>query len=178
MHVTMVMVASADGKTTQGDDPNIYRWTSAEDSQLFFSLIDQYRLIVMGSQTYQSVKPMIKLRPDKLRVVMTQRPEEFAGKTVPGSLEFSSEPPPELVTRLESVGYTELLLVGGSRINGAFLAANLVDELQLTIEPMLFGSGKNLVEGVDIEQKLTLVRQAQLNQRGTLQLIYQIDQQN
>ena len=52
MKVVMVAVVSANGKLTRGNDPDIYKWTSKEDQNFFFSLISKSKLIVMGSGTY------------------------------------------------------------------------------------------------------------------------------
>ena len=60
MKVIMVAVSSINGKITKGKDPNIYSWTSKEDSNFFFSLIKKHNLIVMGSKTYEAARRIIK----------------------------------------------------------------------------------------------------------------------
>ncbi|MFA6081552.1 MAG: hypothetical protein WC741_04055 [Patescibacteria group bacterium] len=42
------MLSSADGKTTKGNNDNIYTWTSVEDQRYFLSLIKKNNLIIMG----------------------------------------------------------------------------------------------------------------------------------
>lgn len=172
MKVTMVMLMSVDGKTTQGTDKNIYLWSSFEDQKHFFSLIKKHNLIVMGRETYQASKPVIKLEKEKLRIVMTRTPKKYFKYLTKGQLEFTDETPKELVLRLTNLGYENLLLVGGSMINGLFLKENLVDELFLTIEPRIFGRGKNISEGQLLNTKLRLVSIKKLNKTGTLLLRY------
>lgn len=175
MKVTMVMLASVDGKTTKGNETNIYTWTSQEDQKRFFSLIEKNNLIIMGSSTYEASKPVIKLEKEKLRIVLTRNLKNYFTETVRGQLEFSDETPEKLIGRLSTLGYKKALLVGGSIINGLFLKNNLVDELYLTIEPKIFGDGKNIIEEQLLDKSLKLISIKKLNKAGTLLLKYKIN---
>ena len=175
MKVTMVILASVDGKTTFGDNQNVYSWSSIEDQKHFFSLIKKNNLIVMGRATYEASKPVIKLEKDKLRIVLTQSPKKYLNQTIKGQLEFTDESPEKLLKRLSLLKYKKMLLVGGGTINGLFLKENLVDELYLTIEPKLFGRGKNIVEGQLLNKSLRLVSVKKINTIGTLLLKYNIN---
>lgn len=174
MKITMVMVASADGKTTKGNNANVYTWTSKEDQKHFFSLIKKNHLIVMGSSTYEAARPNIKLEKNKLRIVLTRHPKKYLSQSVPGRLEFSAESPARLVRRLSKSRHKKMLLTGGSIINGLFLKQNLVDEFYLTIEPKMFGSGKNIAEGQLFNRSLKLISAKKLNKKGTLLLKYSL----
>ena len=171
----MVAVSSVNGKLTKGDNPDIYSWTSKEDSKIFFSLIEKHNLIVMGSKTYEAARTIIKLRPNKLRMVLTRNRRKYKSDMVKGSLEFTSESPKDLIKRLEKQGYKEMLLVGGTEINSAFLKNSLVDELHLTIEPILFGRGKDLLLEEELEVSLKLLSIKKLNANGTLHLRYRVN---
>ncbi len=175
MKVTMVMLASVDGKTTFGDNQNVYSWSSIEDQKHFFSEIKKNNLIVMGRETYEASKPVIKLEKGKLRIVLTRNPKKYFKQSVNSQLEFSDETPKKLLKRMIALGYKKTLLVGGATINGLFLKENLIDELYLTIEPKLFGSGKNIVEGQLLNKSLRLISVKKLNKVGTLLLKYQLN---
>ncbi|MEK7597184.1 MAG: dihydrofolate reductase [Patescibacteria group bacterium] len=175
MKVTMVMLSSIDGKTTQGNNKNVYVWSSKEDQEHFFSLIKKHNLIIMGRATYEASKSVIKLEKDKLRIVLTHSPKKYFNQFVKDQLEFTNESPKELLKRLSLLGYKQILLVGGSTINGLFLKQNLVDEFYLTIEPKIFGSGKNIVEGQLLDKCLQLISIKKLNKAGTLLLKYKIN---
>lgn len=174
MKVIMVGVSSLNGKLTRGDDPNIYTWTSKEDSEIFFSFIKKHNLIVMGSKTYEAARNIIKLKKDKLRIVLTRNPGKYKGDIAKGMLEFSSESPKKLIKRLEKRGYKEMLLIGGTEINTIFLKNSFVDELHLTIEPLIFGRGKNLVLEEELDLSLTLLGVKKLNRQGTLHIVYKV----
>ncbi len=169
-HITIicVTVASLNGKTTNGDDPTIYTWTSKEDQEQFFRLIEHAELILMGRKTYEHARHLMKHTKGRLRIVLTSHPENFASDAIPNQLEFSSENPKVLVKKLADRGFSQALLVGGSHTNTAFLTKNLIDELWLTIEPVIFPTGTPLfTEGVHT-QKLKLLSIEKLNSQGTL----------
>lgn len=173
MKISLAVVCSLNGNITRGQEPDIYKWTSKEDAELFRELIRQHGVIVMGRKTYDAVRHKITPKPAKPRIVLTRTPEKYAAESMKGFLEFSSESPLQLVKRLEHEGFGTMLLVAGQEITTQFIQAGLVDELYLTLEPRVFGSGKNMVAGqLDIRLKLLAVRQ--LNEQGTLYAHYQV----
>ena len=174
MKVTMAAVSSLNGNITKGNDPNIYSWTSKEDSQMFFSLIEKNNLIVMGSKTYEIAKKIIKHKKNKLRVILTRNPEKYLDQTIKGILEFTNDSPLKLVKKLESRGYKKMLVVGGGTINCLFLKSKLVDEVYLTIEPRIFGTGQELVGEENLDISLKLISIKKLNKKGTLLLKYKV----
>ena len=174
MKIVMVAVSSLNGKITRGNDANIYAWTSKEDSELFFSLIKNHNLIVMGAKTYESAKKIIKHEKNKLRIILTRNPKKYSKESLAGMLEFTNDPPLELIKKLENRGYKKMLLVGGSEINALFLKEKLVNEIHLTIEPRLFGMGKDLISEENFNASLKLISVGKLNNQGTILLKYKI----
>lgn len=174
MHITLMMVSTVNGKITRGNEPDVTAWTSLEDKALFMTMKKEYTLLVMGSSSYLANKERIKLSNDILRVVLTRDPKKYAADHMVDQLEFTNLSPKELVENLSSRGHNEMLLLGGAEINALFLKENLVDELHLTIEPHLFGRGKNLIATDDIAVQLQLTSVEKLNDSGTLHAIYQV----
>jgi dihydrofolate reductase len=174
MKIVLIMVSSVNGKITNAGDSDITSWTSEEDKKLFYDVKNSYNLIVMGSHTYEAGRKRMQLNPNILRIVLTKKTNSYAKETVPGQLEFTSETPGTLVTRLTGLGYKKLLLVGGGQINSAFFKEKLIDELHLTVEPTIFGSGKNLLSEINLHINLKLLSAQKLNRRGTLLLTYQV----
>lgn len=174
MKIICVMVSSLNGFTTYGNDPNIYTWTSQEDKDHFFSLIEQATCIIMGKKTYERAKGMMKHKEGRLRVVLTSSPEQYYQETIPGQLEFTRDAPSQLVKKIEERGFTEALLVGGSTTNAAFLKENLIDQLVFTIEPVIFGTGNPLFAKSSVKKNLTFLSSEKLNNRGTLLVTYSL----
>lgn len=167
------MVISVDGKSTKNSLPP-REWTSKEDKEYLRKLINSQRLILMGRKTYQAAKPIIKLTPKTLRIVLTKNPKKFEKETVAGQLQFTSFSPPGLVKQLEHLGYKKMLLIGGSELNISFFKAKLIDELWLTIEPKIFGKGLGLVGEKVLNIDLKLISVSKLNKNGTLLLKYRV----
>ncbi len=170
MKVILVMVSTVDGKITKWDSETVWQWTSKEDQTYFKKLILKHNLIVMGRKTFEVVKP--KPEKGKLRIIMTQNPSAYASFVQAGQLEFTAEKPREFIARLESQGFTQMLLVGGASVNTQFLEEKLVDELWLTVEPKIFGNGKTLTLPVNFDISLKLTASEKLNKQGTLLLKY------
>jgi len=168
------MVSSVNGKITKGDDPVVRKWTSKEDNELFDSLKKKYALIVMGRKTYEVGKKYISRKDKAMRVVLTRNPKKYSKLAVRDKLEFTSLSPKRLIRSLESRGYSEMLLVGGGIINSLFLKAGLIDELRITIEPVLFGEGKELLDKFTSHVRLKLLSVDMLNNSGTQHNIYKI----
>lgn len=175
MKIILVMVMSLDGKITRGEDSHIHTWTSVEDQQYFSSVIEKHNAIIMGRKTYITARSGMKLSPDRLRIVVTKNPEKYRKQEIPGQLEFTKNNPREIVHNLEKRGYTNALLVGGESLNTAFFKEKLIDELWVTIEPIIIGQGHELLSQMEFDTHLQLVRMEKLNQKGTLLLQYKVD---
>jgi len=168
------MVSTLNGKITRGNENDIYSWTSKEDQKFFFDLLKKYKVMIMGSNTYQAAKKRIRLTKDRLRIVLTKNPKKYSRDTVSGQLEFSSETPPKIVERLGKKRYKKILIVGGGKVNSSFMNTGLVDELYLTVEPKIFGRGKPLFDEGQFEKAVQLMYMRKLNKRGTLLLQYKL----
>lgn len=157
MKVFLIAAMSADGYIGQHDSQMTREWTSKDDIRLFKRLTQEAGAVVMGSKTYETIgRPL----PERTLYVYTSRPEQYAD--TPGLVPVSEEPS-ELLRRIEADGYSTVAISGGTSIYTLFTRENLVDELYITIEPVLLGSGVPLLSGVD-RQRLTLLEQSMLNE--------------
>ena len=178
MKTILINVASLDGRFTKWKGKNIYEWSSQEDFKFFMKTRAENNLLVMGSSTFNHVRLIEKAglnpEPDKLRVVLTKSPNKYKEFEVPGQLEFSNESPSDLIIRLENQGYKQMLLVSGGAVANSFFRESLVTDLWLTLEPQVFGSGKSLASGDNLDIKLNLESIKKLNDKGTLLLKYKV----
>ncbi len=71
------------------------------------------------------------------------------------NLEFTDDSPSQILKTLEQEGYEEVVLAGGAQINTLFAKEKLIDEVIVTISPLVFGKGINLFdESVSLEMEL------------------------
>lgn len=172
MHITLADVISLNGKITRDDDPKIREWSSKEDWEHFVQLKDENEVIIIDRKTYEAVQPVAE--HGKLRVVFTSTPEQFRTASLPGQLEFVNESLSTLIQRLETEGYTKVLIAGGARLSSSFLAAGLVDDVYISFEPVLFGTGRPMLSEAPLDISLQLQSVSRLNERGTLLAYYTV----
>ncbi|GAB1489455.1 hypothetical protein MASR2M8_19080 [Opitutaceae bacterium] len=152
MQIVLIAAQSLDGFITRHDEPGA-KFTSAEDKAWFGRTLQEFDASILGGVTYRAERALFlnNRKPGRQRVVMTRQPEAHAADAMPGMLEFTADAPAALVGRLRDDGHRRCALLGGAQIHRQFLEAGLVDELWVTLEPRLFGSGTPLVGGkVDI----------------------------
>ena len=151
MKVILVMAQTLDGKI--GKDPNHFpNWTVNGDKKLFASVSRKAGVIVMGSKTFDTLGAPL---PGRNNVIVTRDKRRISHWH---NLTFTNKRPGEIVKMLEEQGYSEAVLAGGSRVNSLFARENLIDEVIVTISPIVFGSGLSLFsEKVFINLKLQTV---------------------
>ena len=170
MTITLVAVMSLNSKITQGLDIAISDWASNEDGDFFKKLLAKHKVFIMGSTTYNSVKP----RPsaEKLRIILSRNPSSHQDEQISGKIEFTDASPAIIVADLKKRGHGQALLLGGSEIYSLFLDSGLVSEMYITIEPSIFGTGLNLANNLTRNIDCELISVEVLNKKGSLLLHY------
>jgi dihydrofolate reductase len=151
----LLMAQTLDGKIAKHAD-HFPDWTGKADKQLFVRETRRAGAIIMGSKTYDTIgKPL----PGRRNVVLTRNPERVSRWE---NLVYTSLSPSAILEDLEKDGYQRVILAGGARINTLFAEAGLIDEVLVTITPMIFGSGIAMFED-GIGGDLTLLRVTQID---------------
>jgi dihydrofolate reductase len=171
MKLTLMAAISLDGFITRHDRSGS-DFTSPEDKAFFQRAVLDFDCLILGGANYRQSSRWVKehLRPEQLTVVVTRSPGNHQNEQQTGRLEFSSQSPADIVSNLAARGYRNGCLLGGGQIYGLFLAAGVVDELWLTLEPLLFGEGVKLAE-TRLDFRGELISQEKLN-ASTLLLKY------
>jgi dihydrofolate reductase len=167
------MVQSINGKVRLIINKN-QPWSSQEDKKHFSKVTKEIGVVIMGRKTFEEIgKPLDKRK----NIVLTGEPEKYQKleKTYQGSLFFTDEKPESLLNRLENEGYQTVALIGGPTINALFLEKNLIDEIYLTIEPVIIEGDLSLFSYVQGTYQFKLNEVINLNNDAIL-LKYQKQQ--
>lgn len=144
--VTLIMAITADGKIAKNKD-HFANWTSKEDKQVFIQTSKDFGMIMMGYNTFKTFPAPLK---NRLNVVFSEK----AGEELEGVKWVSGEPE-KILNELENLGFKKALLGGGTGLNTLFLQKKLINEIILTVEPKIFGSGLSLFnDNFDINLEL------------------------
>jgi dihydrofolate reductase len=168
MRILLLAAVTLDGKIAR-HEKHFVDWSSKEDKKLFFTTSKRAGVLIMGNNTYKTLPAPL---PGRLHIVLTTKPDPSLNQ--PGVVEFTNGPPEQIVADLEARGYKEAVLTGGAQINSLFLERGLVDEIWLTVEPLIFGKGIDVFEGVPFDLKAKLIHVERLNDEGAVHLRYSL----
>jgi dihydrofolate reductase len=163
-------IARKDNSVSWLDSPeNVYEAgasISEEEATAFVKAIDCY---VLGSRTYEHALELGWPYGDTPTVVVTSRQLQRARQTV----EFYSGDLETLVREKLAPRFRNIWLAGGATLCQHFLSLGLVDEINLTIAPVLLGNGLRLFDCLPREQRWHL-KNAVAYKNGFVELSYEI----
>ena len=171
--VTLHVVSSLDGFIAKHD--NSVSWlensgevyeggVSEESAEEVMRAIDCY---VLGSRTYEHALQLGWPYGDTPTVVVTNRELPSTRKSV----EFYSGDLNRLVEEILAPRYRNIWLVGGAVLCQSFLRLGLVDEIRLTIMPVLLGDGLRLFGNSSTETRWRL-KDVVAYKTGVVELLY------
>src|SRR5215475_11849216 len=172
--VTLHVVSSLDGFIARKD--NNVSWLdggsvyeagvsiSQEEIAAFVKAIDCY---VLGSRTYEHALQLGWVYGDTPTVVLTSRNLYSTRKSV----EFYSGDLSALVKEKLAPRYRNIWLVGGAMLSQRFLELGLVDEIKLTVAPVLLGDGLRLF-GDSVTEKRWSLKNVVAYKNGFVELLY------
>jgi len=161
-------IARPDGDVSWLDNP-AYQAEEGEDFG-YRDFIKSVDFLVLGRKSFEKVLTFDDWPYEDLPVVVLsskswKTPPELAGK-----IRFFNAAPDKLVAELQETGAKHLYIDGGITIQ-RFLEAGLIDEITLTIIPILLGDGIPLFGSMSEEFKLVLQSSKSYN-NGFIQNLY------
>lgn len=169
MKVSIIVSITADGFIAQNVEQSSLKWTSKEDTRFFVDFTKKVGVIIMGSTTFETINRPL---PDRKIIVLTRskKYDQFS----PDQVVAESRDVKDVLKELENSGQKEVAITGGTSVYTLFMKEKLVDELYLTVEPIVFGAGLKLFDG-PLDQKLELIEIIDLSEQ-TKVLHYKIIQ--
>jgi dihydrofolate reductase len=145
-------IARADGSIDWLEKANL-TIPEGEDCgyQAFIATVDA---LVMGRNTFEQVLAFDEWHYGKLPLVVLSHQAIAIPTAVQDTVTVSQESPQEIVARLSANGIQHIYVDGGRTIQ-SFLAAGLIDEITITVIPILLGSGRPLFGSLPHDIHLT-----------------------
>lgn len=162
-------IAKKDGSVSWMESKDTYEQgvtLTEEDIANFLASIDCY---IMGSSTYETALTLGWPYGEVPVIVLTHRNLNTDRKNV----SFYAGDLNTLVKEQLGPMYQNIWLVGGAKTAKEFLQLNLVDEIVLSIMPIILGAGTLFFDYIGQEHRLHL-QDAKAYKDGTVELSYQV----
>jgi dihydrofolate reductase len=160
MQITFLAVQSINGFITRNDEPGV-GFASREDNAWFEEFLHGMDLILMGRQSYEVSRDWV--RGDTIgpapRWIFTRDADRYSDERIPGKLEFVGLDKQAFIESVEDQVLNKVALCGGPGISSWFFDHGLVDEMYITVEPVIFQRGTPLLAVTrDVDCELLSVR--------------------
>ena len=159
------MSVSVEGLIAKSDGDS--DWVSKIDCDLFERRYKEIGCVVVGRRTFEQFQGSLYPMKGVLNIVLTSQKDMVSESddvyfvnSVKEGIELAKEK-----------GYNRLLIAGGGRTNAAFLKADLIDEVYLSVHPLSLGKGIGLFEGSQAEYSFNLLDTRPLGE-GLVELHY------
>lgn len=154
--VILYIAASLDGYIAKpNDDMSFLSMVQKEGEDYGYGeFIRTVDTVILGRKTYDWVTKAVGFFPhaDKSAYVITKTERPPIGQTI-----FYTGDLADLIKKLKSTPGSNIFCDGGAEIVHQFLQYDLIDEITLSIIPVLLGEGTRLFNDGRPEQKLELI---------------------
>ena len=145
---------------------------SHENWKEFVRLAKEFGCMVWGSKTLEVVLSWPKEYKGELKGVRKIVISSKQGLDVPIGYTLVNSPK-EALSLLEKEGFKAVLLAGGSNLNASFAKEGLIDEIIISIEPVIVGKGIPIFATENFDLKTLLINTKKLNDQ-LIQLHYKV----
>ncbi len=150
MKVVLYMAMTANGYIAKEDGET--PWSDAAWNN-YYSIAKGFRAMILGRRTYEIMRKIDEF--DKIGNPFTVV-VSYENKKKEKNFNFVKSPK-EAIALLKKKGFEKVLLGGGGSVNSSFIKDNLIDEIYIDIEPLIFGKGIKLFADGNFDRKLKLI---------------------
>ncbi len=163
---TAIVATSLDGYIARTSHTNAHMdWTSSEDWEFFQSKLSDMDAVVVWRHTFEVAETRLRHRHT---YVFTRQSEEI---TREGTVTWMNPNVHHLEEILRQDKHEKIAILWGNNVYTWAIEHGYCDELFLTIEPIILGSGVRFLDTLS-EHKLRLISSTVLNDSGSLLLHY------
>jgi len=164
MRKILIAAVSINGMIAK-DDSEFTNWTSKEDKTNFKRLTEKAGVVIFGNNTFKTFgnSPL----PNRLNVILTKQKDLVNTFNEKNHIWYTDKEPADIIKILEEEGkYETCFICGGAQIYSLFIKEDQIDEIMLTVEPIIIGNGINLFENYEKNKKLTFLKKIDLNKNS------------
>lgn len=166
MQVTIYTATSIDGFIAKKDGDS--DWVSEVDADIFDEKVKHAGCIVLGRKTFDQYQGELYPVEGVTNIVLTNDTDKESSDNV--VFVTSVE---EALKVAEEKGHNNVMVVGGGLCNKAFFEKNLVDDVIVSLHPIVLGEGIGVFEGGVDMKNLELTGHQDLKD-GLIQLHYKV----
>jgi dihydrofolate reductase len=167
MKIALYMAISIDGLVAKSDGDS--DWVSPIDSDNFDRKIQEFGCIIVGRKTFDQYQGELYPVTEVTNIVLTSN-----ANAAPDSQNvYYVQTPQAAIKQAEMESHRQALLIGGGTVNGSFLKEHLIDEVYISLHPLILGKGIKLFENFEKQVELELLEQQTLG-KDVLQLHYRV----
>lgn len=155
-----------DGKIARHEN-HMSDWTSKEDKKVLHKELDKGDVIIVGNNTYTTARKQLSKRNCIVLTRSVRKPRKANNRLL-----YCNPKNTDLKELIQTLGYKRVCILGGAETYNFCLKKNILDELYLTIEPLVFGEGISVFSEKQKRGEFTLVSVKRLNKRGSILLRY------
>ncbi len=167
MEITLYLGTTINGYIGKEDGNS--DWVSDADYPTFEQEIKNHGVVIMGRKTAEVNKEFLPFEK-ALNVVLTKDKSVYKDTE---NIIYKDNDLETLLKDLEDKGYSKAIVIGGQQISTLFLENNLIDNIIISIHPLVFGKGLSMFLPISIEKELELVDVKKLKQ-DLVQLKYKV----
>lgn len=162
---TAYVACSIDGRISLSSN-TLPTFTSKEDWEFFQKALSKADAVISGHNTYKVAKERLDKRNT---FVLTSKVKTIIEK---GNVKFINPKYVDLKKLFSK--YKSVAIVGGAHVYQSMLSLGLIDEIYVTIEPVILGRGKEMFIDGKKNTNLKLISTKKLNKKGTMLLRYKV----
>lgn len=135
MKVTLYMAISVDGFITRGENDS--DWVSEKDWDQFYAFIKKSDAVIMGRKTREQFADDEFPIKGPINIVITtdQKLHQESNSVI-----FTDRNPGQIIALAQERKWGNILIIGGAHTNQTFLEAGLIDEIIVSVHPLIIGA--------------------------------------
>jgi dihydrofolate reductase len=146
-----------------------FDWCFTDQDYGMSDFLNRIDAIFFGRKSYELMLKMSKNPfPDKIKYVFTRTKKYAEERTQSISRDVKKE-----INLIKNQPGKDIWLFGGAELITTLINYDLVDELQLSVHPILLGQGKSLFKGIKGKKESALI-DTKTYSTGLVQLFYEL----